>query len=98
MRESHDPAFERRFDRRRTVEDLLRGFAPPGVAARLDFASLERMPADYVDDDLRASRGGALWRVRHRRGGGGSGIGELAIGYADGADLLARLESSPGPG
>ena len=66
MREFHDLAFRRWFDHRRMVEDLLRGFAPPGVAPRLDFASLERMPADYVDDDLRASRGDALWRVRHR--------------------------------
>ena len=69
MRELHDLAFKRWFDHRRMVEDLLRGFAPPGVAARLDFASLEQMSADYVDDDLRASRGDALWRVRRRRDG-----------------------------
>ena len=71
MRELHDLAFKRWFDHRRMVEDLLRGFAPPGVAARLDFASLEQMPADYVDDDLRASRGDALWRVRYRPPDGG---------------------------
>ena len=69
MREFHDLAFRRWFDHRRMVEDLLRGFAPPGVAPRLDFASLEQMPADYVDDDLRASRGDALWRVRYREDG-----------------------------
>ena len=69
MREFHDLAFRRWFDHRRMVEDLLRGFAPPGVAPRLDFASLEQMPADYVDDDLRASRGDALWRVRYRGDG-----------------------------
>ena len=71
MRELHDLAFKRWFDHKRMVEDLLRGFAPPGVAARLDFASLEQMPADYVDDDLRASRGDALWRVRYRPPDGG---------------------------
>ncbi len=71
MREFHDLAFRRWFDHRRMVEDLLRGFAPPGVAPRLDFASLEQTPADYVDDDLRASRGDALWRVRYRPPDGG---------------------------
>ena len=69
MCELHDMAFKRWFACHRMVEDLLRGFAPPGVAARLDFASLEQMPADYVDDDLRASWGDVLWRVRYRCGG-----------------------------
>ena len=56
-REFHDAAFERWFDHKRMVEDLLRGFAPPAVVEALDFASLEQLPAEYADD---AAVGAAL--------------------------------------
>lgn len=82
------------------VEDLLRGFAPSGIAAQLDFAGPEQMPADYMDDGLRVSQGNALWRARYRPRaaarpamplecvnglGRPEEIGKLAINCADGA-------------
>ena len=65
-REFDDAAFKRWFDHKRMVEDLLRGFAPATVARTLDFATLEQLPADYVDDDLARGQGDAAWRVRFR--------------------------------
>ena len=49
MRALRDPAFECRFDRRRTVEDLLRGFAPPGWTSP---ASSKRPPGRRLRADL----------------------------------------------
>ena len=48
------------------VEDLLRGFAAPEWSDTLDFSTLEKLPAEYVSDDLRRRHGDALWRVRFR--------------------------------
>ncbi len=69
-REFDDAAFKRWFDHKRMVEDLLRGFAPAAVARTLDFATLEQLPADYVDDDLARGQGDAAWRVRFRGAAG----------------------------
>ena len=69
-REFDDAAFKRWFDHKRMIEDLLRGFAPATVARTLDFATLEQLPADYVDDDLARGQGDAAWRVRFRGAAG----------------------------
>ena len=59
-----DSAYKSLFSSPRMVEDLLRGFAARGWSERLDFSTLERLPAEFVSDDLRQRRGDGLWRVR----------------------------------
>ena len=71
MREFHDSAFKRWFDRKRMVEDLLRGFAPAAAVRGVDFDTLEQLPAEYAGDDMSRSRGDAAWRVRFRGAGAG---------------------------
>ena len=62
----HDENYKRLFAFRRLVEDLLRGFvAGPWIDA-LDFSTLEKLPSEYVSDELLARRGDAVWRVRFR--------------------------------
>ena len=62
----HDAAYKDLFSRPRMVEDLLRGFAVRGWSDALDFSTLEKLPAEYVSDDLRRRHGDAVWRVRFR--------------------------------
>ena len=47
----HDAAYKSFFTHRRTVTDTLRGFAR-NVARRLDFSTLERLPASFVTEHL----------------------------------------------
>ena len=49
------------------VEDLLRAFLPGDVLAELDFSSLDKLPAEYVSDELLQRHGDCVWRI-HRRG------------------------------
>ena len=65
---SDDASMKKMFEYRRVAADMLRGFAPPGLVEAYDFKSLKQMPAQYVDDSLRQSRGDVVWRVRFRRG------------------------------
>ena len=62
----HDAAYKGLFSRPRMVEDLLRGFVAPEWSGELDFSTLEKLPAEYVSDDLRRRHGNAVWRVRFR--------------------------------
>ena len=62
----HDAAYKDLFSHPRMVRDLLRGFAAKGWSDKLDFETLEKLPADYVSDDLRQRRGDSVWRVRFR--------------------------------
>ena len=62
----HDAAYKGLFSRRRMVEDLLRGFAAREWSDALDFSTLEKLPAEYVSDDLRRRHGDVVWRVRFR--------------------------------
>ncbi len=78
MREIHDATFKRLFDHGRAVVDLLTGFVrlalgPAFDVSRLDFASLEPAPAEYVDEDLRQTRGDRVWRLRYRAADGTTG-------------------------
>ncbi len=78
MREIHDATFKRLFDHGRAVVDLLTGFVrlalgPAFDVSRLDFASLEPAPAEYVDEDLRQTRGDRVWRLRYRAADGSTG-------------------------
>ena len=62
----HDAAYKGLFSYRRMVEDLLRGFVAPEWSDALDFSTLEKLPAEYVSDDLRRRHGDVVWRVRFR--------------------------------
>ncbi len=62
----HDAAYKGLFSCRRMVEDLLRGFVAPEWSDALDFSTLEKLPAEYVSDDLRQRHGDVVWRVRFR--------------------------------
>ena len=62
----HDAAYKLLFSLPRMVADLLRGFMPGGWPRALDFATLEKLPAEYVGDDLRRRLGDMLWRIRFR--------------------------------
>ena len=62
----HDAAYKDLFSRPRMVEDLLRGFAAREWSDALDLSTLEKLPAEYVSDDLRRRHGDAVWRVRFR--------------------------------
>ncbi len=62
----HDAAYKGLFSCRRMVEDLLRGFVALEWSDALDFSTLEKLPAEYVSDDLRRRHGDVVWRVRFR--------------------------------
>ncbi len=62
----HDAAYKSLFSHRRMVEDLLRGFAARKWSDELDLKTLEKLPADYVSDDLHQRHGDSVWRVRLR--------------------------------
>ena len=59
-----DAAYKNLFAHPRMVADLLRGFAAKGWSDALDFETLEKLPAEFVSDDLRRRHGDTLWRVR----------------------------------
>ncbi len=78
MREIHDASFKLFFEHERAVADLLGGFmrqamGPEFDVSRLDLASLEPAPAEYVDEDLRQTRGDRVWRLRYRAADGSTG-------------------------
>ena len=64
-RPQHDASYKSFFARRRTVADTLRAFASD-ITARLDFVTLERMPASFVTRALDQRHADMLWRVRTR--------------------------------
>ena len=60
----HDAAYKGLFSHRPMVEDLLRGFVAREWSDKLDFETLEKLPADYVSDDLLQRHGDSVWRLR----------------------------------
>ena len=63
----HDAAYKELFSHPRMVKDLLRGFAAPEWFDEIDFSTLEKIPAEYVSDDLRQRHGDVVWRVRFQK-------------------------------
>ena len=59
----HDASYKSFFAHRRTVADTLRASASD-IAAHLDFATLERMPASFVTRALGQRHADMLWRVQ----------------------------------
>ena len=62
-RPKHDASYKSFFARRRPVADTLRASASD-IAAHLDFATLERMPASFVTRALDQRHADMLWRVQ----------------------------------
>ena len=63
-----DPNYKRLFSFPRMVEDLLRGFLPGSWLDEVDFSTLQKLPTEYVSDELLKRHGDCVWRVHRRRG------------------------------
>ena len=63
-----DPSYKRLFSFPRMVEDLLCGFLPGDWLAELDFSTLDKLPTEYVSDELLERHGDCVGRVRRQRG------------------------------
>ena len=61
-----DPNYKRLFSFPRMVEDLLRGFLPGRWLAEVDFSALQKLPTEYVSDELLKRHGDCVWRVQRR--------------------------------
>ena len=59
----HDASYKKIFAHRRTVADLLRGFAGK-LARHLDFSTLERLPASFVTEHLGQRHADMLWKIQ----------------------------------
>ena len=67
-RRPHDSVYRRIFTHARTIEDILRRFATGPWAAKLDFKTLELVPARYVSRFLDQRESDVVWRVRYGEG------------------------------
>ena len=63
----HDASYKMLFAYKRTVADLLRGFAGD-LARHLDFDTLERLPASFVTEHLGQRHADMLWKVQTTHG------------------------------
>ena len=59
----HDASYKKIFAHRRTVADLLRGFAGK-LAGHLEFSTLERLPASFVTEHLGQRHADMLWKIQ----------------------------------
>lgn len=64
MVQDHDHSYRRLFSHPEMVRDLLIGYVREEWVAGLDFATLEKVNASYVTDDLRSRHDDVVWRVR----------------------------------
>ena len=60
----HDENYKRLFSFPRVVEDLLRAVVTGEWLDEADFATLTKLSAEYVSDELRRRHGDTVWRVR----------------------------------
>ena len=60
----HDPGYKRLFSHPEMIRDLLIGFVREDWISRLDFATLEKYPTEFIDDRLRQRRNDVVWRLR----------------------------------
>ncbi len=65
----HDGNYRRLFSHARMVEDLIRRYVSPPWLDRLDFSTLEMVPAHYVSDDLEQRESDVVWRLRYAPSG-----------------------------
>ena len=90
---SSDPAYKLIFSQARMVEDTLRGFLAPEWCDELDFPTLDRMNAEYVDADLHHRLGDMVWRVEF---GPGSPAGGASLANGERPYLLVLFEFQSG--
>ena len=64
LRLVHDENYKRLFSFPRMVEDLLRILVTGEWIDEADFATLTKLSAEYVSDDLRRRHGDTVWRLR----------------------------------
>ena len=60
----YDENYKRLFASRLMVEHLLRACVPDELLAAADLASLRKLSAEYISDELRKRHGDAVWRLR----------------------------------
>ncbi len=65
----HDGSYRRLFSHAIMVEDLIRRYVAPPWIGRLDFSTLEMVPAHYVSKELEQRESDAIWRLRYRPSG-----------------------------
>ncbi len=61
----HDGSYRRLFSHAVMVEDLIRRYVAPPWLDRLDFSTLEMVPAHYVSDELEQRESDVVWRLRY---------------------------------
>ncbi|MEM7586688.1 MAG: Rpn family recombination-promoting nuclease/putative transposase [Acidobacteriota bacterium] len=61
----HDGSYRRLFSHARMVEDLMRRYVDPSWIDRLDFSTLELVPAHYVSEELEQRESDVVWRLRY---------------------------------
>jgi hypothetical protein len=64
----HDPVYRRIFTHRSIIEEILRRFVVGPWTAKLDFSTLELVPAHYVSRFLDQRESDIVWRVRYGPG------------------------------
>ena len=65
----HDRAFKSLYGFKLMARDLLFIVLTPELIERIDWATLERLPAEWFSSGLDQRRGDCVWRVRPRGGG-----------------------------
>ena len=62
----HDGSYRRLFSHARMVQDLIQRYVAPPWVDRLDFETLEMVPAHYVSEELEQRESDVVWRLRYR--------------------------------
>ena len=65
----HDGSYRRLFSHTRMVRDLIERYVAPPWVDRLDFETLEMVPAHYVSEELEQRESDLVWRLRYGPGG-----------------------------
>jgi predicted transposase/invertase (TIGR01784 family) len=63
-RASHDAGYRQLFSHPELVRDLLSGFVKDPWLDQLDYSTLEKVPGQYVTDDLQHRAQDVVWRVK----------------------------------
>ena len=64
MHQDDDAGYKLLFSAPEVVRDLVLGFIPDPWLHGLDYATLEKVPASYVAEDLRQRSDAVVWRVK----------------------------------
>jgi len=64
MNNTNDSSYKYLFSNPELVRDLILGFIPDEWLHSLDYATLERVNASYVTDDLKQRHDDIIWKVK----------------------------------